>query len=121
MRASNGNVLETYGTVVNNGTIDLINGGVTNFHGAFVNNGTILDSNTVIVAQTSISSDDVIVQIQSVVGHGYQLQISPSLEPPAWTDAYAAQPGTGGVLIFTDPGGATNQPSRLYRIQVTAP
>jgi T5SS/PEP-CTERM-associated repeat protein len=121
MRASNGNVLEFYGTVVNNGVIDLINGGVTNFHGAFINNGTVLDSASVVVSQASVAGDDFVLQVPSVVGHTYRLQITPTLESPSWMDAGATQNGTGGVLTFTDPGGATNQPSRIYRVRVSAP
>ena len=120
MRAINGSTLEFYAKLVNNGTVDVINGS-TNFHLPFINNGTILDASSVVISQTSVSGNDVIVKIQSVAGHTYQMQITPSLSPPTWADSGPAQAGTDGVLTFTDVGGATNQPSRLYRIEVTAP
>ena len=121
MAADNGSVLESYGTVVNNGAILLFNGGTTNFHGVFINNGTVLNGGNVNVGQVSKSGADIIVRIQSATGFTYQLQITPSLESPTWTNSGASQAGTGGMLTFTDSGGATNQPSRFYRVDVTAP
>ena len=69
-----------------------------------------------------------LIQIPSATGFTYRLpvrrnameggQLTPSLQPPAWTDSGPAQPGTGGVLTFTDPGAATNAPSRFYRVRV---
>jgi T5SS/PEP-CTERM-associated repeat protein len=120
LRANGSGVFDFYGAVVNYGTIDLINGSA-NFHGGFVNNGTVLDSNSVRIANAALADIDVTVQIGSVVGHSYQLQTTPSLSPPAWTNSYPAQAGAGGVLTFSDPGGATNQPNCFYRIVVTAP
>jgi T5SS/PEP-CTERM-associated repeat protein len=119
LRAINGNVLEAYDTVVNNGTIDLINGGITNFHGTFINNGVVLDSNSVVVAQISDSSNDIVAQIQSVSGHTYQLQVRDALDASTWSDILAPQSGDGGLLTFTDPGGATNVPARFYRFRVS--
>ncbi|HVM59644.1 MAG TPA: hypothetical protein VMV72_02165 [Verrucomicrobiae bacterium] len=121
MRAANGNVLEAYGTVVNNGTIDIINGGLTNFPGGFVNNGTVLTSNDVAVANIFVTNIDVDVQIQSVLGHTYQLQVSPSFTPAVWVNSGAPQPGGGNLLTFVDSNGATNSPTRFYRVLVTAP
>jgi hypothetical protein len=120
MRAINGSILEAYGPVVNNGTIDIINGGVTNFHSGFFNNGTVLDAKSVRISQASKSSQDFVIQIPSVVGHTYQLQYTTSLTPTNWTNTGASQSGTGGVLTFTDPGGAA-YPLRFYRVAVTAP
>jgi T5SS/PEP-CTERM-associated repeat protein len=121
MRAINGSVLETYSNLVNNGTIDIINGGVTNFHGTFINHGTILDASSVKISQVTTSGQDFDVQVPSVVGHTYQLQFSTSLTPTNWTNTASPQPGTGGMLTFTDPGGATNLPARFYRVDCTAP
>ena len=121
MRAINGSVLETYSNLVNNGTIDIINGGVTNFHGAFINHGTILDASSVKISQATTSGQDFDVQIPSAMGHTYQLQFTPSLTPTNWTDISAPQPGTGSVLTFIDPSGATNSPARFYRVDCIAP
>ena len=119
MRAINDSKFEAFGAVVNNGTIDLINGGVTNFHGVFINNGTILTSNDVVIAATSVSGNDVIVKIQSAIGHTYQLQVRDSYQAGDWTDILAAQVGDGSRLTFVDLGGATNYPARFYRIRVS--
>jgi len=120
MRATHHGVLESYGTVVNNGTIDLIDGS-TNFHGVFINNGTVIDDRDVRVSNLALSVEDVSVQIPSVSGHDYQLQVAQSFAPTNWVDTGGAQSGNDGPLIFTDLGGATNQPSRFYRIHVTTP
>ena len=119
MRANGGCVLESYGTVVNNGTIDIING-ATNFHSGFTNNGTVLDAKSVRISQVSRSAQDFVIRIPSVLGHTYQLQYTASLTPANWTNIGLSQAGTGGVLTFTDPGGAANA-QRFYRLDVTAP
>ena len=119
MRANAGSVLESSGPVVNNGTIDIING-ATNFPGGFVNNGTVLTASSVKISQASKSGPDMVIQIPSVTGHTYQLQYTTSLTPANWTPTALSQSGTGGVLSFTDPGGAAN-PQRFYRVLVTAP
>lgn len=116
-----GTVIEAYGTVINNGTIDIINGGVTNFHSIFINHGTVLDAHSVRVSNAAISGNDVRIQIPSVTGHTYQLQYTASLTPTNWTNTGVPQPGNGGVLTFTDLGGATNSPARSYRLDCTAP
>ena len=121
MAANNGSVLEFYGTMVNNGMIYLFNNATTNFHGAFVNNGTVVNYGLLNVGQLNKSGADIIVQIQSQSGYTYQLQITPSLDFSTWTNSGASQAGTGGVLTFSDFGGATNQPSRFYRVDVTPP
>jgi hypothetical protein len=121
MRAINGSVLETYSNLVNNGTIDIIDGGVTNFHGSFINHGTVLTASSVEVSQVNPSGQDFVVQVPSVAGHTYQLQYTTSLNPTNWMDTAAPQPGNGGVLTFTDSGGATNFPARFYRVDCTAP
>jgi T5SS/PEP-CTERM-associated repeat protein len=57
MQAINSSVLEAYGTMVNNGTINIANG-LTNFHGAFINNGTVLGTNgTVLGPSSSLASN----------------------------------------------------------------
>jgi hypothetical protein len=119
MRANGGSVLESYGPVVNNGTIDIING-ATNFHGGFVNNGTVLTASGVKVSKVSPSGQDFVVQVPSVTGHTYQLQYTTSLTPATWTNTGPPQSGNGGLLNLTDTGGTVN-PQRFYRVEVTAP
>jgi T5SS/PEP-CTERM-associated repeat protein len=119
--AVNGTDLEFYGTVVNNSAILLYNGGTTNFHGSFINNGVVLDAGWVHVSSITNVGNDVVIEVPSVSGFGYQLQISPSMDSPMWTNSGAPQSGTGGVLTFTDPGGATNGPNRYYQVGVIWP
>jgi hypothetical protein len=89
--------------------------------GTFINNGVVLNAGWVIVTDYSRSGDDEIIQTPSATGFHYQLQVTPSLDTPAWTNVGASQSGTGGALTFTEPGGATNGPSRFYRVDVAAP
>ncbi len=119
MLAVNGSVLEAYGTVVNNGVINIINGS-TNFLGGLVNNGEVLTEADVQISSATRSGNNIIIQIQSVTGAAYQLQVTPTLNPAAWANLGASQDGTGSVLTFTDTGGATNRPSRFYRLDITA-
>jgi autotransporter-associated beta strand protein len=117
LRATNGTVMEFFAPVINRGVIDAIEGTAI-FHAPFINTGSFLDASSVVFNQASISNQALLVQIPSVVGHNYQLQFTASLAPPAWTNAQASQPGTGAVLTFTDPSGATNKTVRYYRIRL---
>lgn len=73
------------------------------------------------ISGLALSGKNVILQIPSVVGSAYQLQFTASLTPTNWVNTGASQPGSGGVLSFTDTGGATNRPSRFYRADVSTP
>jgi len=73
------------------------------------------------ISQVSKSGQNMIVQIPSVVGHTYQLQFTPSMKPTNWSNTGSSQTGTAVVLTFTDVGGATNSPTRFYRVDCTAP
>lgn len=84
-RAIDGSILEAYGTVVYNGTIDIING-ETNFHCGFINNnGTVLTASSVKVGGIATSGQNITIQIASVTGHTYQLQFATLLTPANWT------------------------------------
>ena len=113
----NGTALESYGTLVNNGIIDLFAAGPTNFHGVFINNGSVRNG-----ANMVISGTDVILKVLPLpfpLGiHIYNLQVNPSLAPANWVDSGATQISFGGQLLtFTDVGGATNRPGRFYRVR----
>jgi T5SS/PEP-CTERM-associated repeat protein len=122
MQAVDGSVLQAYGTVVNNGIINAVNGS-TEFLGGLVNNGCVLTESDSQISSITRSGNNVTVQIQSPAcpTSTYQLQVTPSLKPATWTNLGASQSGTGGVLTFSDSGGATNHPGRFYRIDVTVP
>jgi T5SS/PEP-CTERM-associated repeat protein len=103
--------------VVNNGTIYLFNGGTTNFRGTFINNGSIVNVGPPTISNIHRAGGDMMIQVPSVPALTYQLQSSPEL-PSGWTDSSPPQTGTGGPLIFTDFGAATNALSRFYRVRV---
>jgi hypothetical protein len=119
MQAVNGSVLQADGQVVNNGVINAVNGS-TEFLGGLVNNGCVLTAANVQISSITRSGNDITVQIPSGNCATYQLQVTPLLKPASWTNLGASQGGTGGVLSFTDTGGATNRPGRFYRIDITA-
>jgi T5SS/PEP-CTERM-associated repeat protein len=114
-----GTTLETYGTFVNNGILDLFDAGPTNFHGVFINNGTVRDGANIVIA-----GNDVIIKYSSKVFgtfRNFQLQVTPSLTPATWTNIGPSQsvlPFVVRLLTFTDVGGATNRPSRFYRLDL---
>ncbi len=76
---------------------------------------------SVTIDQVHASGQNMIVQIQSVHGGTYQLQVNDTITSAVWTNSGASQLGNCGSLTFTDPGGATNLPARFYRVQVTPP
>jgi len=131
MLVVNSSVLQADGQVVNNGVIIATNG-TAEFPGGLVNNGVLLTNGCVLTeADVQISSiihpsipllsNMIIIQIPSVTCAMYQLQVTPSLKPATWTNLGNPQSGTGGVLTFSDSGGATNRPGRFYRIDITLP
>jgi len=103
------------GSFTNNGVLDLINGPST-LPSNFVNNGTVLYASGMAVQQAAISGTSFSVSIQSYLQHTYQLQSSPVLTNPTWTNVGSAQAGTGGTLVFTDP--SANGTQGFYQILV---
>jgi len=89
------------GSFINNGFLDLINGPQT-LPPRFVNNGTVLTPGSVIVQQMVRNGSSFALTIQGYAQHTYQLQRSPSLTTPVWTNVGAAQTGQGSPLVFTD-------------------
>jgi fibronectin-binding autotransporter adhesin len=125
MKAINGSVLEGYSLVVNNGTIDITNGS-TNFHGGFINNGTIITGAspapfqiTGIVKQGS----DIRITWQTPVGSTNALQATARTGNGSYsTNNFAAiftvTNAVTTVTNYLDVGGATNTPSRYYRVRL---
>jgi T5SS/PEP-CTERM-associated repeat protein len=114
-----GTVLESYGTLVNNGILDLFDAGPTNFYGVFINNGTVRNGANIVK-----SGNDIIIKYFSTVFgpfRNFQLQVTPSLTPATWVNIGAPQSASlfaPRLLTFTDAGGATNRPSRFYRLDL---
>ena len=79
--------------------------------------GTGSDANTEIAVSREGQSTR--VEVATINGCTYQLQLSDSLTPPAWTNASAAQIGYGNPLSFTN--AADGAPQRFYRVRFTAP
>jgi hypothetical protein len=61
------------------------------------------------------------VQIPWVPGHTDHLQISKSPTPTNWAASGATPTQSSNPLTFVDSGGATNVPTRFYRVLVTPP
>jgi polygalacturonase len=124
MQAINGSVLEAYGTVVNNGLID-ITGGTTNFHGTFVNNGSIVGGPTPVFQVSGIvrQSNDILVTWTARVGSTNELQVTKggvggSYNTNSFAAIFAVTNMVGMTTNYLDAGGATNVPSRYYRVRL---
>lgn len=124
LRATNGSVLEGYGPVVNNGLIDIMDG-TTNFHSTFINNGTIVDASYFRVVNITKQSNDINLTWTTVGGHSYVVQTNAPPSGGSYTNNFSdfsptiAVPGQGlGTTNYLDVGGATNVPSRFYRVRL---
>jgi autotransporter-associated beta strand protein len=116
LRLTSGALLSVSGTFTNNGILDLITSG-SSLPANFVNNGTVLLASAVQqVSSFSISGSTATVQIQSYVGHNFQLQSTTTLGG-AWQNIGPAQAGNGSILTFTD--NAFSGPAEFYRIFVS--
>lgn len=124
MLAVNGSVLEAYGTVVNNGLID-ITGGTTNFHGTFVNNGSIVGGPAPVFQLTGVSrqNNDILVTWATRAGSTNELQVTAggpggNYETNGFATIFAVTNAVGTTTNYLDVGGATNFPSRFYRVRL---
>lgn len=75
-------------------------------------------SNCLHVTSSVITGKDVQVSFASVLDKNYLLERSVSMTPTNWTIVTQGIAGTGNILPITDPGGATNLPSRFYRVRL---
>ncbi len=119
LHAQNGSVLEAYGRVINNGIIDLMDG-TTNFHSTFINNGTIVNASYFHVATITQEGNNMRVSWPSVGGRSYVVEVADDLGG-GFTDPSPAivVPGTSlSTTNYLDFGGATNAPSRFYRVRL---
>ena len=119
LRLTGGTQLNISGTFTNgpNAVLDLITSG-SNLPAHFVNHGTVLLASSVQqVASFGVSGATATLQVQSYVGHNFQLQATTTLGG-AWQNLGSAQPGTGGILTFTDPNYSAH-PAIFYRITVS--
>lgn len=117
MRFTGGLGISATGTFVNNGILDLITGSQAPIPG-LVNHGTVLFADSVEAVYETGTAGTFSVSIASQPGHNYQLQRAASLEAPVtWADVGAAQAGTGGTLVFTDPAAGPDARG-YYRFKV---
>lgn len=69
------------------------------------------------ITQAEVLVTGIQVKCLSVTGRTYQLQRHGALDIfPAWDDIGLPVAGNGGVLVLTDPGGATNS-AQFYRVR----
>jgi hypothetical protein len=116
LRFTGGTRLTVTGAFTNNGILDLITSG-SSLPSGLINHGTVLLASSVSqVSSFSVSGTTATLQIQSYVGHNFQLQSATSLGG-AWQNLGPAQTGTGSILTFTDPN--YTGPLIFYRITVS--
>jgi hypothetical protein len=70
------------------------------------------------VTSSVITGHDVQVSFASVLDKNYLLESSASFSPTNWMIITQNVAGTGGTISLADPGGATNVPSRFYRVRL---
>jgi hypothetical protein len=123
LRAINGSVLEFYGPVVNNGLID-ITGGTTNFHSTFINNGSIISGSPAFQI-TGIAQQDNNILITWLTSPEQTNELQATAGGPGgsystnnFTAIFAVTNTVGSVTNYLDIGGATNTPSRYYRVRL---
>ncbi len=124
MHAENGSVLESYGPVVNNGIIDIMDG-TTNFHSTFINNGTIVDASYFRVVSLTKQSNNINIAWTTVGGRSYVVQTNAPPPGGSYTNNFSdlsptnSVPGTSlGTTNYLDLGGAANAPTHFYRIHL---
>jgi hypothetical protein len=91
-------------------TID--NGGILN--GDFFLDNVYFYNTTPAIQNIAQSGGNFTVEVFGEDGSTYQLQGTPTLTPPAWSNVGSPQAGTGGTLIFSTPVGTGNQ---YFRVQ----
>ena len=67
------------------------------------------------IIQATVVGTDIQVSCLTAASRSYQLQRRSAIEPSAWTDVGEVIAGTGGIVNFTDFGGATNE-MQFYRV-----
>jgi hypothetical protein len=70
------------------------------------------------ITSSVITGHDVQVSFASVLDKNYLLESSASFSPTNWMIITQNVAGTGGTISLADPGGATNVPSRFYRVRL---
>jgi T5SS/PEP-CTERM-associated repeat protein len=126
MHPINGSVLEFYGTMVNNGTIDITTG-TTNFHGIFINNGTIVTPPAPVVSFTASPTNGLaplnVNFTEASTGSiwGWHWDFGDGNASTAQNPAHSYAAGTYTVrLIVNGPGGVTTNTKPDY-IRVVPP
>jgi hypothetical protein len=118
-KAVNGTMLESYGPVVNNGLINVLDGH-TNFLAGFVNNGVVLDSNSLPrIVSISLVAPDVRINFTTVSNFTHVVEFTGDLVSQGWAPLFSFT-GSGGMTNVTDPGAAVLS-QRFYRVRLVVP
>src|SRR5262249_19241705 len=68
------------------------------------------------IGTIEISGNDVIVQVTTIPGRGYQLERREALSSGDWTSVSDAATGTGGLVVLRDVGGV-GLADAFYRVR----
>ena len=70
------------------------------------------------ITSAIVTGNDVQVSFVSALDKTYLLESMASLQSPAWSTVTQNVAGTGGIVVVTDPGGATNSSTLFYRVRL---
>jgi T5SS/PEP-CTERM-associated repeat protein len=118
--ATNGADIEFLSSVVNNGTIDLVNG-FGHFLGGFLNRGVYRDAGTVLkMPSLDFNGAGMVISFGSVSGKTYAVEYTNTMTPTNWAVLFGGITGTGGTMQFTDTS-AVGLTQRFYRVHLALP
>ena len=99
------------------GSDDADGDGVSNLNEFLAGTDPLNPASVFVVTHVATVGADVQVSCSTVAGRTYQLQRRDRLNAaPSWTNVGLPMPGTGGALLLTDTGGATDA-ATYYRVQ----
>ncbi|HUJ09339.1 MAG TPA: hypothetical protein VL171_04875 [Verrucomicrobiae bacterium] len=70
------------------------------------------------ITAINVIGDDYRITFDSAGDRNYDIESTPTLQPPSWEAVTQNVAGTGVPIEIVDPGAATNAPFRFYRIRL---
>ncbi len=120
-RVSHGTALAVTGSFTNSGLLDLITAQQDGPPPVFINTGSLIEAKDLRVLEILAKPLETELRIHGVAAHTYQLQATPDLANPAWSDIGPPLLGGNAELLLTHPGGLSSFSRYFYRVEVGDP